>query len=451
LGSRIGGFEDVSARPRIAILGGGIAGCVLAAELARGGEFAVDLYERGDRLGGLHHSPVFGSLAFDIGPFFFDSDHQLFKTFPDLRDTFVRFPVKAASIGRNGAVDRYPISVRGYLRNYGKGHFIRALADIAVSKIRHRKRDSLPAYIQYYLGGSIYRQSGLRTYIERLYSMPDTQVDLMFAEHRMGDLRKWASLRKMLWRLLSGPRALIPSAYAATALARPAGGFSSLYADIEEALVSRGVNVVKNAEIGHIAGHDGAWRLHCRDGDRAYGEIASTIPLPALAALIREPVEHRFETVSLLSLFYTFRGDPGYDATMICNFCDTGRWKRITDFSRIYGKDGDRHYFAAEIPLAPGANPDVDAERAGFERHVASLGLFAGELGFQGSCVTRNAYPVYRAEAVAGLAADRRRIADRGIRLAGRQGRFEYISSNLACEAAFALAAEMRAEYGARA
>ena len=63
---------------RVAILGGGVTGATLAAELAKSSRIKIDLYESSARLGGLHQSVVIGGKAFDIGYFIFGDDNELF-------------------------------------------------------------------------------------------------------------------------------------------------------------------------------------------------------------------------------------------------------------------------------------------------------------------------------------------------------------------------------------
>ena len=60
-----------------AVLGGGIAGCTVAAELARSGRVSVTLFERAPRLGGLHRSERAGGFVFDIGAFVFVEGHSI--------------------------------------------------------------------------------------------------------------------------------------------------------------------------------------------------------------------------------------------------------------------------------------------------------------------------------------------------------------------------------------
>src|SRR3546814_4801134 len=61
-----------------------------------------------------------------------------------------------------------------------------------------RNRDTLPALCRYYVGEAIYTDSGLKNYIERLYSLPDHEIDLLFAAKRMTKLVDRAGFRNRL-------------------------------------------------------------------------------------------------------------------------------------------------------------------------------------------------------------------------------------------------------------
>lgn len=437
-------FPLTTERPRIAIIGGGIAGCVFAAELAQDPSLRIDLYEAGARLGGLHNSPVVGGLAYDIGAFFFEPTHQLFKTFPGLAEKFVSFPSRAVSVGDGGKLDRYPISLNGYIRNQGMAHFLAAMLDLGFGKIRYRRRHTLPSFMKYYLGSKIYERSGLRHYIERLFGLPDAEVDLRFAEQRMGVLREWTSLRHAAGRFFRSPTRFANQPYfSPTVLARPREGFSAAYAVIEAQLRSAGVEVYKGAGISSIANSSGRFQVQLSDQVREYDLIVSTAPLPVTAKLAGIPVRHRFETVSLLTLFYRFQGSSSFDGAVLHNFSHGGAWKRIIDFSYIYGDP--QGYFAVEIPVR--GTPDIIAQQEQFELHLAELGLFRNGLHLEGSELTRNAYPIFRARQLGELAADKQRILDWGIILAGRQGEFEYLSSSQVATVAALKAGEVRERF----
>ena len=434
---------------RIAVIGGGMAGCVLAGELARVPGFRVDLYEVGDRLGGLHHSPVLDGRAFDIGAFFFEPTHQVFRTFPGLIDRFVEFPVKVVSVSDGGRMDRYPLSLGGYLRHHGYGRLLLGLADLGVSKVRFARKHTLVDYIRYYLGGTIYEDSGLRHYIERMFGLPAEEIDLAFAARRMQNLERFGSVRRVVARAARAPLgwANIPY-FSPTTLARPRAGFVEAYGAIEAQLVARGVAVHKGARITAIENLGDGFRIRLADAAPVYDRVASTAPMATTARLCGLSAEFRFETVTLLSLMYRYDGPSGHDAAVAYNFSRGGPWKRITDFSYIYGEQEGA--FAAELPL-PNVRPadvDVDALRRDFEAHLAEVGLYRGGVRLVGHVITPSAYPIYRAQSLDLLDADKRRLADWGLILAGRQGEFEYLSSSQVATNVARLAERIVADLG---
>src|SRR5206468_3163238 len=102
---------------RIAVLGGGVAGVVISRELTRNPQFHVDLLEKERRLGGLMRSVQIYGLYYDIGAFVFDRSHELFNSFPSLRDLFVSTEYTSLEIPPSLTIDKYPMSARGYLRD----------------------------------------------------------------------------------------------------------------------------------------------------------------------------------------------------------------------------------------------------------------------------------------------------------------------------------------------
>src|SRR3546814_21119315 len=61
-------------------------------------------------------------------------------------------------------------------------------------------RDTLPTLCRYYVGEAIYTDSVLKNYIERLYSLPAHEIDLLFAAKRMTKLVDRAGFRNRLAR-----------------------------------------------------------------------------------------------------------------------------------------------------------------------------------------------------------------------------------------------------------
>lgn len=418
-----------------------MAGCVLAAELAKAPGLSIELFERSERLGGLHHSVVINGSTYDIGPFFFDEDHQVFSSFPGLINHFVTASLKQMSVTDGGKLDLYPLSIRGYLSNHGAFHFAAAIISIVFAKFRDRNRSDLPSFIRYYIGDLVYKRSGLQVYIQRLYSLRDDEVDLVFAEQRMGDLRKRASIRSLFWNIL-GLKKNLGLLHSANAFARPSGGFCEAYGYIEQHLLNQGVVIHKGVKIDKIERSANKYVTHLNGKHTEYDVIFSTVPIPVIGRLLSAPITYQFETVTLLSLFYRCQGSALREMAVLYNFCTDGNWKRITNFSNIYGQPDEDTKFTVEIPIRSD-HIDVEAQRLRFEEHFAKLNLSLENLSFQGSHVTASAYPVFRAKDIAAISVDIATIDASGIRTCGRQGRFEYLTSKQVAKSAASTAEEL--------
>lgn len=428
-------------RQRIAVLGGGITGTVLARELAKAPHISVDLIERAPRLGGLHRSVTIDGTVYDIGAFVFYHTHSIFKTFPEVQELCVSVQSKYVSITPSGRLDSYPMTIRGYIADNGILHCGFAFFDILYSKLRHAERDTLSSYIQYYLGHSIYTRSGLKNYIERLYGIPDREVALEFATARLSLIENWASLRRIAANLVWRKQTVFSASPVKTGdLVRPSEGFDTLYGRVEELLRAAGVGILTGRAIRAVRPSSNGFAVDLTYEIRHYDRVVSTIPLSTMSQLVGLQFPEGVEYAKLFSLFYRFSGDTGHDATLLHNFTLEGLWKRVTTFSLYYTAPAGEQYFVVEGTLKENVDLDEALLREDFESHVRRLGLYRGILKYQGCILTDHAYPVYRLGNLERVLAAKVKLRELGIDLSGRQGEFDYISSSDAAGSAQRLA-----------
>ncbi|MDJ0532447.1 MAG: NAD(P)-binding protein [Xenococcaceae cyanobacterium MO_207.B15] len=446
---------------RVAILGGGVAGITLASELSKYSIFDIDIIEKSSVLGGLYRNVNIGNLNYDIGLFLFSSNYGLFEFYPKIVDLYVPVNCKLlrSSLTSRGNIDRYPMSIEGYIEDYGLLKFFYACVEVIVSKILYYKRNTLSSWIKYYIGNSIYQDSGLRTYIERLYGTSDKNIDIEFATKRLSAIKRVGSLRAILSKIitLKNPEYLFKNdnlnslkGLVSKTLVRPQEGFGKIYNDIiRNILISRGVSVLTDCQLKAIRLLDKGFEIEFLDNHRnLYDKLISTIPLEAISFLIGKPLDFPIEYRGLCSLFYRFNGELGYDAAVLNNFTEEGAWKRIITFSKYYGTYEGDDYFAVEITVENSDNIDKIQLRENFESHVKGFGLFQGELKYQGDIIIKNAYPCYSRDLVDKVATAKHFFKELGIDLLGRQGEFDYISSNDAIVKAKELAEKIKANYG---
>lgn len=413
---------------RVAILGGGVSGVVLAQELSAAPGLELHLFENRPGLGGLQRTVACNGLNYDIGCFILPDRHDLFKSFPRLKDVFVAQEFRPQAVRESGRLDAYPLTMRGYAADFGRLRALAHLLAILPSKLLYFRKKRLTDYIRYYIGGGIYVNSGLKHYVERLYRLEDREIDIAFAAQRLQHLRSLSLRRQIGMRLRAvaarfGPGAPTP-AVRQTTYVRPEAGFGSVYAEIENTLTARGVKVFTNARIRAIRRSGEGFHI---DGE-FYDRIVSTIPLPQLARYTGLAEPQGFECVDLVTLFYRFTGEPRFDSAVLFNYTRRGCWKRITLFSRYYGRaaNGDG-YFSLEC--VGGAEADELSLHRDFREHARALGLFTGTLSLEGSAITRDAYPVYRRADAGMLEETKARVRALGIDSLGRQGAFEFLSS----------------------
>jgi protoporphyrinogen oxidase len=415
------------AMTRVAVLGGGAAGVTASRRLAQSPGVEVDLIESEPELGGLHHSAIIDGRVYDTGAFVFDSSHELLRSFPELAGGFVPADAAYRRITPAGSVDLYPVSIDGYIRDHGLFGAARAFLDLLISKVRYRNRNSLRAYACYHMGERLYETTGLRQYIARLYGLPDDQIAIEFGLARLRYIEN-ITIRSAISSVIQ--RAFGRKADAiAPRLMRPRAGFAAFYSGIRSLLEGDGVNVMTSCRLRSVRKVDGdRVELTTDSFTKTYDAVISTIPIAVLITLLGQESKAAYEHMNLVSLFY--RGRILREGDLLYNFTLDARWKRMTIFSRLYPQsDADgSDYFTIEVTVPERDTADLDAIRADFEKHCKDFAI-ADNLSFQGSYTTHRAYPVFRPGQSVGVNRDRELVQSLGIHLAGRQGKFAYISS----------------------
>ena len=264
LGHRLA--RNHSMTKRIAVIGGGISGVCTACELAKDPRLSVDVIERASLLGGLHRSVCVDGLAFDIGYFIFGEKHDMFLSFPFLKDHFTQVQLRQRTITPRGSVDTYPLTVKTYSQDHGWLGVLYAALDLAVCKLLYRRRTNVPAYAKYHMGRAVYRNSGIQNYLERLYGISDHDVGIEFALQRLSYIKNYP-IHRMLSQAFTRERR--PAEHTECIYVKPIAGFDAAYGLIQEYLESLGTTVYLNTEVSGVARSEGRFtvtsrsRSHC--------------------------------------------------------------------------------------------------------------------------------------------------------------------------------------------
>lgn len=398
----------------------------LLADKYGGGILLVDEF---DQVGGNHISLDIGPRSYDIGSFFFYDGSPFLQLFPEIRPLYKEIGLHYViqRITPTGAVAQYPFDPRSDLFNKGKLEIARVAASVFWSRLTTNQNKNAGSYAQYWLGKRFTETTGLYSYLQRFYGKSPEEIESQFARKRMSWIEKNSRLRNAI-RMLRGRK--FTAGNSSETLVRPREGFHILYNKVAENLRSNGVDILTGVSLENLQRkNDGCFELHiCDPEPKSFkaSEVLSTIPVNNALSICGFEPSPTLQTATLTSLFYSFSGKRGFDANVLYNFSETGKWKRLTVMSDFYGKVDDRHHFTVEVIRTTAEMTSQEAD-ADFRSHIMEdLGLLSGDLILEGARVTENAYPVYTEGAEAATEAALAKLRNFGIMSFGRQGGFDY-------------------------
>jgi len=404
------------------VLGAGISGLVSASVLAAQGCKRLLVADEYGHVGGNHIDWSSGGYTFDIGSLIFQDDSPLLAHFPELLSLYLPIDPSWARLNPQRKVTAYPISSRDDVLAAGAWVVMSIVASVIYARLFQRQMHNARDFARYWIGSYLLHRTGLESYMKRFYGVPAEQIDIELARKRMLWISENASLRALVARWRKPTR----SAPTNRQLARPKEGFSVLYAAAVERLSANGVTFHLSAKLEGIEHAGQGFRVRLGGSTIEARRLISTIPLERAAALCGiNSGGPDLETITLLSLYFSFSGERGFRESILYNFSHEGAWKRLTVYSDFYGPANGREYFAVEVIADHIGHSAAEAE-ADFRAHVRMNGLFEGDLRLEGSQMLTNAYPIYRNGAAARAAALVDSLRKFGVESFGRQGAFNY-------------------------
>jgi protoporphyrinogen oxidase len=405
----------------VIVLGAGISGLVAASVLLKEGYQRVLVVDEYAHIGGNHIDRSIGEYTFDIGSFIFQDDSPLLAHLPEILPLYVPINPSWGRLNPQGVVTQYPISIKDDLIAAGPVEWLWILSSVLFGRIFRRRLRNARDFAQYWIGARLLYRSGLGNYMKRFYGLPAEKIDINFAEKRMLWIKEHASLSTFFRRLLNSAAKSVPN----TQLARPREGFAHLYHGAAQRLERSGVTFLLGTEMHSLQKMDGAFVLEAGLRRLAANRLVSTIPLERIQDLCGTPSKENLQTVTLISLFFSFSGERGFKDSILYNFSHEGAWKRLTVYSDFYGQSGGREFFAVEVN-ADHVLGSVETAERDFRAHVSENRLFVGDLRLEGSNILSNAYPVYTDKADEQAASAIAALRTLGIESFGRQGGFDY-------------------------
>lgn len=408
------------------VLGAGISGLVSASVLLQQGSRRVLVLDEYDHVGGNHIDRTENGYTWDIGSLIFQDDSPLLAHFPEILPRYVPIEPAWARLNPQGLVTHYPFSIRDDVLAAGAIECVRMVGSALRGRLGLRHQRNAREFTEHLLGARFVERSGLGYYIERLCGLPPEDIDLEFAQTRLEWLADQAEIVNLIRRVLRSRTGSPEPPSNNQQLARPREGYPYLYEPAVRSLKSRGVEFALGADLRAVRRDGELFEVQTSEALLSTRRLVSTIPLDqALDLCGLEVPGDPLPTVTLVSLFFSFRGDRGFAPPILYNFSREGAWKRITVYSDWYGPTHGREFFTAEV-IGQRVGDAVDVAERDFRGHCRANGLLIGDLRLEGSNVLTNAYPIYTRGSGERAREAVRSLRAFGLESLGRQGGFQY-------------------------
>jgi hypothetical protein len=323
-------------------------------------------------------------------------------------------------------VTHYPFSIRDDVIAAGLVECLRMGTSAIVDRVRKRRQNNVRDFTEHLLGARFVERSGLGSYMQRLCGLPPEQIDLEFAKTRLGWLEDQANVRNVARRVMRSLTGDPEPVSHNTQLARPREGYAHLYEPAVQRLEGHGAVFRLGSRLHGVRRDGDDFEIESEDERVRAPRLVSTVPIERALELCGIDVPGRpLPTVTLVSLFFSFQGERGFEPPILYNFSREGAWKRVTVYSDFYGPSNGREFFTAEV-IGQWVGNSVETAERDFRAHCSANGLFAGDLRLEGSYVLDNAYPIYTQGSGERARDAIRALRGFGLESLGRQGAFQY-------------------------
>lgn len=412
------------------VLGCGVAGLCAARMLVDKGADNLLVLDQYSAPGGNQISKEINGYTFDIGAFYYWPTMPLFQMFPKLQEICLRTPIKVERIRPAGLVSEYPFSFRDEFLARGPLYWVKALSSILLGRLRQRPIVTAEDYAIHWMGRRLYADLGMRDYIERFFGLPAHQIESQFAEHRMQAL---ASIGRMTYwttraaRFLRSITRIAPHSPPEVLLVRPERGMDFMYGTIVDAMRECNVTFRLGEPLHGISKQGDVFEIHASSGTVRTRRLISTMPVRQMSEYFDIAAGRDLDCVDLQTIFLSFDGERGFNANILYNWGQSGRWKRLTMHSDYYGLRNGRQYANIEFPMFRKREARPEDLFSDFAASARDCGLFRGDLRLEGHMRVEKAYPANTLGASAKAAAAIAALKQLGVQAVGRQGRFDYL------------------------
>jgi protoporphyrinogen oxidase len=186
---------------KVAVIGAGPAGSTTAYLLAKGG-VDVDLYETAPHVGGMSRSIELWGQIVDIGAHrFFSSDPRINEVWLEVVGKDYEMVNRLSRIMYDNKFYNYPINASNALKNLGLWESFLCMASYGWQRVKPGGRDlgtTFESWVEARFGKRLAHHF-FKSYAEKLWGIPTSQLDAEFAAQRIKKLSLWEAVKGALF------------------------------------------------------------------------------------------------------------------------------------------------------------------------------------------------------------------------------------------------------------
>ena len=264
---------------KIAIIGAGPAGITAAYELTKEG-FDVTLFEATGEVGGLSKTIDLWNQKVDLGPHrFFSNDTKVNKLWLEVVEKDYRMVDRLTRIYYKKKFYYYPLKPFDALFKLGIWQAFLCVLSYFKEKIRPTKQDgSFEAWVIARFGSKLY-SIFFKTYSEKLWGIPCTELDEDFAAQRIKKLSLFEAIKNALFSGKKNKHKTLVDQFA-----YPTGGTGMVYEKMKTFIEKNGGKVLCKTPVKNVhTSNNKATAIELKDGEKlSFDHIISSMPLTHL-------------------------------------------------------------------------------------------------------------------------------------------------------------------------
>jgi protoporphyrinogen oxidase len=270
---------------KIAVIGAGVAGITTAYSLTKS-NCQVDVFESSGRVGGMAATITLWDQKVDIGPHrFFSNDKQVNDLWLEVAGEHYQMVNRLTRIYYNNKFFNYPLNIGNTLSNLGILEASRCvLSYLKEQFITSKEDESFEAWVQSKFGKRLY-SIFFKTYSEKLWGIPCTELDSDFAAQRIKKLSLYEAIKNAALKGRSNKHKTLVDQFA-----YPLGGTGMVYERMARFVKQSGNHVHLNTPVYRVVNYNGrVIGIELQDGTfKEYDYVVSTMPYTTMVQTLTE-------------------------------------------------------------------------------------------------------------------------------------------------------------------